>query len=255
MIHLNQLTPGKNIPWFQQWFDSAHYHKLYANRNDREAEAFINELIYYLQPKSNSFIMDVGCGNGRHCRQLASKGFNVMGIDLALSSILKAKKWEIESLQFLRHDMRIPFGSNQFDYVFNFFTSFGYFKTDAENDKVICNMSNALKKNGTLVLDYMNVHYVGNHLVPSEEIEIDGIIYRITRWMDEKFFYKKIVIDEMQTGEPFENVEQVARFSQNDFERMFGVNDMIIQDAFGDYQLNEFDINSSARFIAVVKKS
>ena len=255
MVHLNLIAQDKNIPWFKRWFDSVHYHKLYANRNDNEAAAFINELLCYLQPASKSFILDVGCGNGRHCRQLASKDFNVIGFDLSLSSMRQAKKWETASLKFLRHDMRIPFGSNQFDYVFNFFTSFGYFKTDAENNKVISNISNALKQEGTLVLDYLNVQYVANHLVPSEEIEIDGIIYRITRWMDEKFFYKKIVIDETQTGEPFENVEQVARFSQNDFERMLGVNDMIIQDVFGDYRLNEFDTNASPRYIAVVKKS
>ena len=150
--------------------------------------------------------------------------------------------------------MRSPFGYNQFNYVFNFFTSFGYFKTDHENNGVIRNMSDALKKRGTLVLDYMNVHYVEERLVPSEEKEIDGIIYYITRWMDEKFFYMKIVIDEGQSGESFENVEQVARFTWEDFNRMFSQNNLQLQEFFGDYRLSPFELNSSPRLVAIVNK-
>ena len=251
----NQTLPIKTIPWFRRWFDSAHYHKLYQNHNEQEAADFISELIGWLQPAPGSTILDLGCGAGRHCKQLALKGFEVTGIDLASSSIREAKKWETDSLQFIRQDMRIPFGSNRFDYIFNFFTSFGYFKTDHENNGVIRNISDALKKRGTLVLDYMNVHYVEERLVESEEKEIDGIVYYITRWMDEKFFYKKIVIDERQSGEPFENVEQVARFGLEDFNRMFSQNGLQIQEVFGDHRLSAFELNSSPRLIAVVKKA
>ena len=251
----NQTLPIKTIPWFRRWFDSAHYYKLYQNHNEQEAADFISELIGWLQPAPGSTILDLGCGAGRHCKQLALKGFEVTGIDLASSSIREAKKWETDSLQFIRQDMRIPFGSNRFDYIFNFFTSFGYFKTDHENNGVIRNISDALKKRGTLVLDYMNVRYVEERLVESEEKEIDGIVYYITRWMDEKFFYKKIVIDERQSGEPFENVEQVARFGLEDFNRMFSQNSLQIQEVFGDHRLSPFELNSSPRLIAIVKKA
>ena len=129
MIHTKQIPPLKNIPWFKRWFNSTYYHKLYGNRNEQEASDFINKLNGNLQPVPGSTILDVGCGTGRHCRQLASKGFTVTGFDLASSSIREAKKFETASLHFFRHDMRSPFGLNQFDYAFNFFTSFGYFKT------------------------------------------------------------------------------------------------------------------------------
>jgi SAM-dependent methyltransferase len=254
MTLTNQIPP-KNIQWFRRWFNSAYYHKLYRNHNEQEAADLVNELIGYLRPVPGSSILDVGCGAGRHCKQLASKGFTVTGIDLASSSIREAKRWETNSLHFMRHDMRSPFGYNRFEYVFNFFTSFGYFKTDHENNGVIRNMSHALKKQGTLVLDYMNVHYVEERLVPSEEKEIDGIIYHITRWMDEKFFYKKIVIGEGQAGEACENVEQVARFALEDFNRMFNQNNFQIEEIFGDYSLGSFELNSSPRLIAIVNKS
>jgi SAM-dependent methyltransferase len=250
-----QLSSISNIPWFKRWFDSAYYHRLYGNRDDQEAADFINELMGYLQPAPGSTMLDLGCGAGRHSRQLALKEFIVTGIDLSSSSIRQAKKWETEALHFFRRDMRAPFGYNHFDYVLNFFTSFGYFKTRHENNLVVRNISNALKKDGTLVLDYMNVRYSEERLVPSEEKEIDGIRYHITRWIDEKFIYKKIVVDTEQAGEPFENIEQVARFTLDDFSQMFYINGLHIEEVFGDYGLNSFDLNLSPRLIIVAKKA
>ena len=75
---MTQTIPSlKSIPWFKRWFDSIHYHILYGNHNDQEAADFINELNGWLQPLPGSCILDVGCGTGRHCKQLAVKGFSV----------------------------------------------------------------------------------------------------------------------------------------------------------------------------------
>ena len=244
-----------NAPWFKTWFDSTYYHKLYAHHNDAEAADFINELIAVLQPVTGSVMLDVGCGMGRHCKHLGAKGFNVTGIDLALSSIREAKKYETSTVRFFQHDMRQPYGTNRFDNIFNFFTSFGYFKTEQEHYKILSNMSNALKQGGTLLLDYMNVHYTEDHLILKEEKEIDGIIYHITRWMDEKFFYKKILIDVHQSGDQPEFTEQVARFDLHDFNKMFAANNLESKEVFGDYKLTGFDVKNSTRLIMVAKKA
>src|SRR5438309_821081 len=119
--------------WFKEWFNSPYYHKLYFERDEQEAAAFINRLIMHLQPVAQSTMLDVACGRGRHSKLLAAKGFDVTGIDLAPSSIAIAKQGEHEHLHFFQHDMRQPFWINYFDYAFNFFTSFGYFKTGREH--------------------------------------------------------------------------------------------------------------------------
>jgi SAM-dependent methyltransferase len=253
MIQSTEKALVQNAPWFKVWFDSPYYHRLYAHRSEEEAANFINELVAVLQPKQNAAMLDVGCGNGRHCRQLAAKGFDVTGIDLAFSSIRHARKFAHALLQFFQHDMRQPFGNNHFDYVFNFFTSFGYFKND-EHHKVLRNMRHALKPGGTLVLDYMNIHYAEKRLIAREEKEIDGITYYITRWTDEKHFFKKIMIDEDQAGKPVEYTEQVAKFSLPDFERMLRTNNFIIENVHGDYWLNEFDKRNSPRLIMIARK-
>ena len=242
-----------NTNWYKQWFDSAFYHQLYSNRSEKEATDFIDTLMDELNPPANSKVLDLGCGAGRHAKWLAAKGFDVTGLDLAASSIRSATRYEKTNLRFAKHDMRDAFGKNHFDYVFNFFTSFGYFKNDEENHKVIRNIYNALKPGGSLVLDYLNVTWCEDRLVTEETKEIDGIVYHISRWSDEKFFYKKIVIENMPAGHS-EFVEQVAKFDLNAFEYMFEQNGLKLVKVYGDYQLNEYNTVSSPRMILLAIK-
>ena len=44
--------PPPQSDWFASWFDSAHYQRLYAHRDEGEAVAFIDRLIQRLQPRT-----------------------------------------------------------------------------------------------------------------------------------------------------------------------------------------------------------
>jgi SAM-dependent methyltransferase len=241
-----------NPSWFKSWFNSSLYHSLYAHRDEKEAAGFIDEIVDELQPLQNSTMLDLGCGNGRHSKYLASKGFRVTGIDLAASSIAMAKKFESSTLKFYRHDMRAPFGNNCFDYVFNFFTSFGYFKNEEENDRVVHNIFSSLKPGGILLLDYINTQYAEERLVPAEEKEIDGIIYHIIRWADNKYFFKEIIAKDIQSEEL--HIERVAKFEFDDFNYMFNRNGLQIKKVYGDYLLNDYNSKTSPRLIILAKK-
>jgi SAM-dependent methyltransferase len=240
--------------WFKHWFDSSFYHQLYANRDEKEAATFIDELVNELQPAAHARMLDLGCGSGRHSKYLASKGFDVTGIDLAGSSILQAKRWESETLHFYRHDMRVPFGRGAFDYVFNFFTSFGYFDDPSEDQKVVRNIYSALRPGGVLVMDYINSAYAEKKLRAREEKEIDGIIYNINRWTTETHFLKKIRIENMGMEEPIEHTERVKKFSVSDFKDLFDRNGLQLEKVYGDYHLNEYDVRASPRLILIAKK-
>jgi SAM-dependent methyltransferase len=241
-----------NSSWFRSWFNSSLYHSLYANRDENEAAGFINTLVKELQPLPGSSMLDLGCGKGRHSKQLSTKGFHVTGIDLAASSIRMAKKYESPTLHFCRHDMRVAFGRNCFDYVFNFFTSFGYFQNNKENSKVVNNISQALKPGGTLLLDYINTGFAEDHFVPEEKKEIDGLVYHITRWHDSTHFYKKITTAGMNEEES--HVERVAKLSVDDFEEIFRHNGLQLQALYGDYLLNEHNNKTSPRLILLAVK-
>jgi SAM-dependent methyltransferase len=243
-----------NKDWYRYWFNSSFYHKLYSGRNEEEASRFVDRLIRALKPAPGSRMLDLGCGTGRHSRQLASRGFRVTGLDLAPASIRQARKYQTANLQFNIQDMRLPFGENRFHYIFNFFTSFGYFENDMENDTIIGNISKALKSNGLLVMDYINSPYSEKNLISFESREIDGIQYRIERWTDARHFYKKITID-YQYSLPAVFVEKVSKFGVGDFEGMFSRHQLKIEEIYGDYNLDEYSVNNSPRLILLARKT
>jgi SAM-dependent methyltransferase len=240
--------------WYKDWFNSPFYHKLYFERDEKEAEAFISRLIDHLKPPTGSYMLDVACGRGRHCRILAEKGFRVTGIDISFDSIAFAKKSENENLEFYQHDMRLPFRVNYFDHAFNFFTSFGYFKTRREHDDAIRTIANGLKPNGIFVIDYLNVHYSEDNLVYNEEKKLNGTSYEIRRWHDETHFYKKIIISDPLLHHPIDYTEKVSKFSFGDLNDMLSYHGLQVQEVFGDYHLGNYDVRTKPRLIIVAKK-
>ncbi|HET9432266.1 MAG TPA: class I SAM-dependent methyltransferase, partial [Chitinophagaceae bacterium] len=169
-------------------------------------------------------------------------------------SIAFAKKFENERLEFFQHDMRLPFRVNYFGYAFNFFTSFGYFKTRREHDDAIRTIANGLKPGGVFVIDYLNVHYSEDHLVHHEKKKINGTDYEIRRWHDETHFYKKITVSDALLMHPLEYTEKVSKFSFGDFNDMLSYHGLQLQEAFGDYQLGSYDVKTKPRLIIVAQK-
>ena len=88
------------IEWFRLWFSSPYYHLLYESRNDEEAEECIKQFTNHLNIPEKSRILDVACGKGRHSRAFAARGFDVTGIDISPTSIIEAKKYETDKLEF-----------------------------------------------------------------------------------------------------------------------------------------------------------
>jgi SAM-dependent methyltransferase len=240
--------------WYKNWFNSPFYHKLYFERDEQEADAFIKKLITHLQPAPGSRMLDVACGKGRHSKTLASMGFYVTGIDISPDSIAYAKQFEKENLEFYVHDMRLPFRGNYFDYAFNFFTSFGYFNTRREHDDAIRTIAKSLKPGGKFVIDYLNIHYAEDHLVQNEVKKIGDTTYGIHRWDDETHFYKKITVTDPLLSKPFENTEKVAKFSSGDFTEMLAFQGLQVQEVFGDYRFNKYDLRKTPRLILIAEK-
>lgn len=241
--------------WYKDWFNSEFYHKLYFNRDEQEAEQFIERLIHHFQPSPASSMLDIACGKGRHARFLASKGFDVTGIDISQDSIAYAKQFEKDNLHFYVHDMRLLFFVNFFDYAFNFFTSFGYFGTRREHDDAIRTISASLKPNGVILFDYLNVHYVEERLVHNEEKQIGDTHYEIHRWHDDEFFYKRITVTDPALDQPYEFTEKVAKFSLGDFTDMFSFQGMQVTEVFGDYNLSPYHVRDTPRMIVAARRA
>ena len=237
--------------WFKEWFNTTYYHTLYKNRDEDEAMQFIDNLCTHLKIEADSKILDLACGKGRHAMHLAKKGFRTTGVDLAEQSIFKAKENSNPKVQFAVHDMRKVFKKNEFNFVFNLFTSFGYFKNLDENIDVLNGVAKNLKKDGLLVLDFLNAHKVIANLVPSEQKEIDGIQFKIKRNYDGKSIVKDIFVKDQDREFTFQ--ERVSAFNLKDMNRMAESVGLEIIQTFGNYKLNPFKEKSSDRLILVMK--
>ena len=86
------------------------------------------------------------------------------------------------------------------------------------------------------------------------EREQDGVLFHITKWMDETHFYKKIEIEDDTLDRPLEFSERIAKFSLGDFTEMLAFQGLQVQDVFGDYQLGPYRQGESPRLIVVARR-
>lgn len=239
--------------WFETWFDSPYYHTLYANRSAEEAEKFITAISTHLRIQPNAKVLDVACGKGRHSKTLAKMGFDVMGIDLSKNSIDDAKQYKCGNLHFDVWDMRETYRENSFDYVFNLFSSFGYFDNEEDDYVAIQAMYNNLKPGGTLVLDYINTEYAIKHMKNREIVPRGDIHFHIQKRLEKGFIKKKIEF--LVNGEDFSFEEQLKVINQFRFDEMLSTANFTLLETFGDYELNTFNAATSQRLILVARKA
>ena len=128
---------------------------------------------------AHSQILDLCCGQGRHCLELARRGFkNVTGVDRSRYLIRLAKKRaQNEGLQavFKEGDARNPrLIENTFDCVAIMGNSFGYFSNKQDDEKVLTTVGKILRPSGQLVLDITDGAYMA-----------DNFERRSWEWIDE----------------------------------------------------------------------
>ncbi len=238
--------------WYRSWFNSPYYHILYANRDHNEAELFIDRISEYFHLKENDRVLDACCGKGRHSIYLNKKGIDVTGIDLSSESIAYAKQFENDHLHFYEHDIRNLLSANYFDFVFNLFTSFGYFRRENEDIKAIKAFAKNLKPGGILMMDFLNVDQITSNIQPEDEKCIDGILFKIQKKIENGLITKKINFDD--AGCQYEFKEEVKALHLTDFKRYFDMADLELIQLFGSYHLEPFNVDSSERLIMIARK-
>lgn len=234
--------------WFSTWFDSPYYHLLYASRDEQEAKHFIEALQAHLKIATGAFVLDAACGKGRHAKMLQRHGMQVEGFDLSPSSIAEANRLANKHLHFFVHDLREPLPKQaQYDVVFNFFTSFGYFDAPEDNARAFQTFAGGLKKDGILVMDFLNPTYIRTNLVPEETVKRGSILFHIKRWEAGGYLYKSIDFEDQ--GQSFAFQEKVELISQADFLRYAEQAGLTFLNLAGDYTLAKFDEQTSPRMI------
>ena len=126
------------------------YNKLFMNENKVE----INEILRSVKPKKNSYILDIGSGNGNTLNVLKNKGYKVMGIDKSKAMVQYSKK-HFPELPVKRADVlqSMVFSPNTFNVALCLYFTVYYIK----NKRLFFeNCYNWLKPGGYLVLHLVN---------------------------------------------------------------------------------------------------
>jgi SAM-dependent methyltransferase len=105
-------------------------------------------------------ILDVGCGTGRHTIELTKRGYHVIGIDLSVSQLKRAREKAIAdnlSIDFQHQDARnLPFDS-EFDVAIMICEGgFSLMETDEMNYEILKNVTKALKPDAKFIFTALN---------------------------------------------------------------------------------------------------
>ena len=218
--------------WFEQWFGEE-YHALYPHRDTEDAQRAV-ALVQRVAPwRPGERVLDLACGAGRHAAELERAGAEVVGFDLSPAMLHRART--LSAAPLVRGDMRaLPFGSGSFAVVVNLFTSFGYFRDDAEHQLVVHQIADVLVPGGRLVLDYLNADQVRQTLRrDSEEVRDGATAARVLRRFSEEGRYVVKEIELRAENRSFQ--ERVRLFTAQELAGLLEEAGLRVAARFGDY--------------------
>lgn len=171
------------MPWYKDWFGEE-YLELYSRRDDSGAEQDADFVQRYLGTGGTSprAVLDLACGAGRHTAALRHRGYRTLGVDLSLTLLARMRA---RGLPRVAGDMRrLPFMDESFNWVLNFFTSFGYFERERENFQVLEEIVRILTPGGRFLIDLMNPGTAVEHLKPRDVKPLEDGVAEVERWYD-----------------------------------------------------------------------
>lgn len=235
------------MAWYQEWFGEE-YLELYSHRDEHEAR---QQVAFFHQQCGGMHgpVLDLACGMGRHIQELQLLGYRAVGCDLSYT-LLRTGLTEYGPMAVARADMRrLPFCDGVFAGLVNFFTSFGYFATEAENALVVQEMARVLEPGAQFLFDYLNVHRELEKLVQRETRDTPMGPVQIERWFDasDRSFNKRMTIGDKRY------LERVRGYDLDEISAMFASCNLLIRSAFGDFDGSRFD-RDSPRLILVGSK-
>ncbi len=169
--------------WWRKIFNSMYLKTDADVVNDSDiTKKEIDMFVSILDIKTDSAILDLCCGHGRHSLELARRGFtNVKGLDRSHYLIQKAKqnaKKEGLDIKFKEGDARkIPYPDNSFNFVMILGNSFGYFESVDDDIRILKEVFRVLKPDGKILIDVSDGEYLRQNYQP-----------RSWEWIDKKYF-------------------------------------------------------------------
>jgi SAM-dependent methyltransferase len=237
------------MAWYRESFGTE-YLELYAHRDEGEAERhleLVERLFAAARPRA---ILDLACGAGRHTAALRRHGQRTLGLDLSLALLVHSPVRPL-----VAGDMRrLPFVAGTFDWVLNFFTSFGYFAEERENFLVLQEVARVLAPGGGFLIDLLNLDWTLLHLKEYEHREEGGRRVEIHRGWDpaQRRLDKRIRV--LEPGrQPRTFLESVRAYTRDEVVIGLRWAGLEVTDTFGSFAGEPYS-RDSERLILVARK-
>ncbi|MCI0652477.1 MAG: class I SAM-dependent methyltransferase [Planctomycetes bacterium] len=251
----NARSAGGAPCWYDTAFD-AEYLLIYRHRDLECARGESSFAASVLALRSGERVLDLGCGAGRHLQGLAGRGLALAGIDRSAALLACARAALPPAVALVRGDMRsLPFRGGALDSVLSFFTSFGYFATDAENALVLVEIARVLRDGGRFMLDLLDRDYVCARLV-AQSVRREGewtIRERRALSPDGTRVEKEITIaaevcaDAAAAARTFH--ESVRLYGKDEIEPALARAGLAIQETYGDFDAAPYRPGATPRMI------
>ena len=121
-------------------------------------------------------VLDLCCGVGRISSELARMGFSVTGVDITESFLTAAKEdseYEKLNIEYIKADAREFVRPDFFDTIVNLYISFGYFSDQKDDLKILRNVYESLKKDGSFIIETLGKEIVVRDFIEAEWFERD----------------------------------------------------------------------------------
>jgi SAM-dependent methyltransferase len=229
---------------------------LFNRQRQSSAQGELEKVASLLKIQKHERILDLCCGIGRHCLELARQGFGVVGVDRTASYIAKAKQNAVEEfleVDFVVADMKEYCQPSGFDIVINLFGSFGYFEDPDDDRQVVRNMYASLRSGGRFLIETMGKEIAarefqerdwsqhGDMIVLSERKPIQNWNRIQTRW---------IVI---KGNQRVEHTVSVRSYSAAELSGLLSDNGFVNVQVYGDLEGRDYD-HEAKRLVVIGTK-
>jgi len=144
--------------WFEGFFDGLYAKVLPKTFDETQTTEHVRIVRRLLKARKGQRVLDVPCGMGRLTIPLARTGLVMTGVDFTTSYLRRARRRSRTAgldVRFVQSDMRDIELNAEFDAVFNWFGSFGYFSDD--DNLLFCErVFHALKPGGRFLVEGVN---------------------------------------------------------------------------------------------------
>ena len=141
-------------------------------------------------------LLDIGCGTGKMCEQLALKGYSVIGSDISVDMLTIAQQNSSSDVFYICQDMRNIKLASRVDVIISTLDSINHLLTQDDVKACFKSVYENLNENGLFVFD-MNTIYKHSVVMGNNSFvyDTDNVYLVWNSFYDEDTYTNEIVID------------------------------------------------------------